>query len=206
MHQKQLVTAGKPLQKAERALILVHGRGANARDILSLADYLNVPDFALLAPAATNHTWYPFSFMAPQAANEPWLSSALAILESVFDDATNAGIAPGNIYLGGFSQGACLALEFAARQTRKPGGVLAFSGGLIGQEIDRSNYQTNFEQTPIFIGCSDVDPHIPRRRVEESGDVLSEMNAAVTVHIYPGMGHTVNDDELQFVNEHILPL
>lgn len=204
MHTKRIIHAEKPLAEAKKALILLHGRGANAQDILTLAPYLNVTDFAILAPEATNHAWYPYSFMAPHQANEPWLSSALDILKQTFDDIVNAGILPSRIFIGGFSQGACLALEFAARNAQKLGGVIAFSGGLIGEEIDRNNYQTDFEQTPIFIGCSDVDPHIPLSRVKESEVILSEMNANITAKIYPKMGHTINEDELQFVNEHIL--
>lgn len=204
MHTKQIISQGKSLAEASKALILLHGRGASAADILTLAPYLQVEEFALLAPQATNHTWYPYSFMAPHQANEPWLSTALEVLKAVFDDVLAAGIPGEHIYLGGFSQGACLTLEFAARNAQKLGGLLAFSGGLIGEKIDRASYQQDFEQTPIFIGCSDVDPHIPKARVEESATILKEMNANVTAKLYPGMGHTINEDELQFVNKHIL--
>ncbi len=204
MHTKQVVCKGKILEEARKALILLHGRGGSAEDILSLTDYLNVKDFVLLAPQATNHTWYPYSFMAPQSANEPWLSSALTVVKNILDDVIRAGIAPKDIFIGGFSQGACLTLEFAARNAQKFGGVIAFSGGLIGQEIDRSNYQSDFQQTPVFIGCSDEDPHIPKSRVEESGVILQEMNAQVNVRIYPRMGHTINEDELRYVNQYIL--
>lgn len=203
MHTKQVINQGKPLSEATKALILLHGRGASAEDILTLATYLQVEDFALLAPQATNHTWYPYSFMAPQEANEPWLSSALDLIKNIFDDVIKAGISPENIYLGGFSQGACLTLEFAARNAQKMGGVAAFSGGLIGQEMDQSKYQSDFQQTPIFIGCSDIDPHIPKGRVEESGLILKGLNADVTVKIYPNMGHTINEDELEIVNKYI---
>lgn len=203
MHTKQFIAKGKPLSEATKALILLHGRGASAEDILTLAPYLQVNDFALIAPQATNHTWYPYSFMAPQEANEPWLSSALDIIKNIFDDVINAGISAENIYLGGFSQGACLTLEFAARNAQKMGGIVAFSGGLIGQEIDQSKYQSDFDQTPIFIGCSDIDPHIPKGRVEESGRILKRLNADVTVKIYPNMAHTINEDELDVVNKHI---
>ncbi|MBK7872359.1 MAG: dienelactone hydrolase family protein [Saprospiraceae bacterium] len=204
MHTKQVIIKGKPLSNASKALILLHGRGGSADDILSLANYLQVNDFTLLAPQATNHTWYPYSFMMPQESNEPWLSSALEVINNIFDDIIKAGIAAENIYLAGFSQGACLTLEFAARNAQKLGGIIAFSGGLIGQEINRNNYQNDFHQTPIFIGCSDIDPHIPLKRVRESEAILQEMNAMVTAKIYPGMGHTINEDEIQFVNENIL--
>ncbi len=203
MHTKKVITQGKSLSEAKKALILLHGRGASAEDILTLTPYLQVEDFALLAPQATNHTWYPYSFMAPQEANEPWLSSALDVIKNIFDDVINAGISAENIYLGGFSQGACLTLEFAARNAQRMGGIVAFSGGLIGQEIDKSKYQNDFNQTPVFIGCSDIDPHIPKGRVEESGRVLKDLNANVTVKIYPNMGHTINEDELEVVNNYI---
>lgn len=203
MHTKQVIAQGKSLSEAKKALILLHGRGASAEDILTLASYLQVEDFALLAPQATNHTWYPYSFMAPREANEPWLSSALDLIKNIFNDVIKAGIPAENIYLGGFSQGACLTLEFAARNAQKMGGIVAFSGGLIGQEIDKSNYQSDFNQTPIFIGCSDIDPHIPKSRVEESGRVLKSLNANVTVKIYPNMAHTINEDELEVVNKYI---
>lgn len=204
MHKKQVIIKGKPLSDASKALILLHGRGGSAEDILSLANYLQVNDFALIAPQATNNTWYPYSFMMPQESNEPWLSSALEVVKNVFNDIIKTGINAENIYLAGFSQGACLTLEFAARNAQQLGGVIAFSGGLIGQEINRNNYQKDFQQTPIFIGCSDVDPHIPLKRVHESEAILQEMNAMVTAKIYPGMGHTINEDEIKFVNDNIL--
>ncbi len=203
MHSKRVVAQGNPLAEAKKALILLHGRGGSAEDILSLSQYLPVEDFALFAPQATNHTWYPYSFMAPQQANEPWLSSALDVLKEVFDEIIAAGISANHIYLGGFSQGACLTLEFAARNAQKLGGVIAFSGGLIGEVIDRESYGEDFGNTPVFIGCSDVDPHIPLKRVEESAAILQEMNANVTAAIYPGMGHTINEEEFAFVNTHI---
>jgi phospholipase/carboxylesterase len=161
MHQKNIVSAGKKIGEASKALIMVHGRGASAADILSLAHYLSVPDFALIAPQATNSTWYPYSFLAPQKQNEPWLSSALTILKETTDDLIQQGITAENIYLLGFSQGACLTLEFAARNARKWGGVIAFTGGLIGDKVDRSNYTGNFAGTPVFIGSSNPDMHVP---------------------------------------------
>ncbi len=203
MHTKKIITAGKPLSEAQKALIMLHGRGADAQDILSLAAYLNVKDFALLAPEATNHTWYPYSFLAPQEQNEPWLSSALDILKNVMDDVNAAGIATGNIYFLGFSQGACLTLEFTTRHAQRFGGVVAFSGGLIGQRLNLENYNHDFQQTPIFLGCSDVDPHIPLARVEESSKILQDKNAALTLKIYPKMAHTINNDEIETVNNMI---
>lgn len=200
MHIKKVITAGKPLAEAEKALIMIHGRGADAHDILSVAEYLNVKDYALLAPQATNHTWYPHSFMVPQAQNEPWLSSALEILYDILHDVIKTGIPVENIYFLGFSQGACLTLEFTTRNAQRFGGVVAFSGGLIGQQLNLENYKNDFQQTPIFLGCSDIDPHIPLARVQESGEILKNKNADVTVKIYPRMGHTINEDEIQTVN------
>ena len=200
MHTKKIISAGKPLATAEKALIMIHGRGADAQDILSLAAYLNTKDYALLAPQATNHTWYPYSFIAPTQQNEPWLSSALAILHQVLEEVAIAGITAENTYFLGFSQGACLALEFATQNAQRFGGVVAFSGGLIGQQLDVDSYKNDFQQTPIFLGCSDIDPHIPLARVQESNEVLKNRNAAVTMKIYPKMGHTVNEDEIQVVN------
>ncbi len=203
MHQKKVITAGKPLAAATKALIMVHGRGGSAADILSLSTDLNIADFALLAPQAANHTWYPYSFMAPQEANEPWLSAALDVLKNVLTEVQAAGIPTENIYLLGFSQGACLTLEFAARNATRFGGVVAFSGGLIGQTLHLENYQSDFLQTPIFLGCSDVDPHIPLQRVHESAAALKDRNAHVFEKIYPGMTHTIIQDEINWVNTHI---
>lgn len=201
MHNKQVVTSGKPLSDASSAIIMIHGRGADAADILSLASYIPVKDFAQLAPQATNHTWYPYSFMAPAEENEPWLSSAIGIVDEIVNDVINAGIGRENIYLLGFSQGACLTLEYAARHADRYGGVIAFTGGLIGADIDVSNYKGDFKQTPIFIGSSDPDPHVPASRVLASAAILQSMNAAVTDKIYAGMGHTINEDEFKQVNK-----
>lgn len=203
MHIKKVITAGKPLAEVRKALILIHGRGADAHDILSVADYLQVKDFALLAPDATNHTWYPYSFLAPREQNEPWLSSALDVVKSIVADVIAAGVVASQIYFLGFSQGACLTLEFTAQNAQRFGGVIAFSGGLIGAQLELDYYKNDFAQTPIFIGCSDIDPHIPLARVQESTQVLTNRNANVTEKIYPSMGHTINEDEINWVNTHI---
>lgn len=200
MHSKQVVITGKPLSEASKALIMIHGRGADASDILSLASYFPVQEYALLAPQATNHTWYPYSFMAPVSENEPWLSSAIQLVDEVVNDAVNAGISREHIYLLGFSQGACLSLEYAARHAALYGGVIAFTGGLIGDTIDTANYGGDFQQTPVFIGSSDPDPHVPASRVLASAAILRSMNAKVTDKIYKGMGHTISQDEIQQVN------
>lgn len=200
MHTKNIITAGKPLKEAKKALVLLHGRGADANDILSLAGYFHVQDYALLAPQATNHTWYPFSFMVPPAQNEPWLSSALSLLKEQVADLNAAGFTSENIYFAGFSQGACLTLEFVARNATKFGGVAAFTGGLIGDKIYSENYHGDFRNTPIFVGTSDPDPHVPVERVHATVSVLREMNASVTEKVYPNMGHTINEDEIKTVN------
>ncbi len=199
-HEKNIITARKPVTDAEKVLLMIHGRGGSAEDILSLAGHLRLKDFALLAPQATNQTWYPFSFMAPTAQNEPWLSSALSILKELLDDLIAQGVKTENIYLLGFSQGACLTLEFVARHAKRFGGVIAFTGGLIGDKINNENYQGDFNGTPIFIGSSNPDPHVPVERVNESTKILRSMNAEVTEKIYEGMGHTINQDEIDTVN------
>lgn len=201
MHTKQVVSAGKPLSEADSAIIMIHGRGADAAGILSMAAYLPVKDFAQLAPQATNHTWYPYSFMAPVEENEPWLSSAIQLLDEVVNDVVNAGIKKEKLFFLGFSQGACLTLEYTARRANRYGGVIAFTGGLIGADIDTGNYSGDFNQTPIFIGSSDPDPHVPASRVLASAAILRNMNAAVTDKIYKGMGHTISEDEIQQVKK-----
>jgi phospholipase/carboxylesterase len=201
MHKKNIVSAGKALSKDSKVLIMVHGRGANAEDILSLSAHLNVKDFTLLAPQATNNTWYPYSFLAPPAQNEPWLSSALALLKDVADDLYKKEIPAENIYFLGFSQGACLTLEFVTRNATKYGGVVAFTGGLIGDNIYRENYKGDFGGTPIFIGTSNPDPHVPVERVHATVNILKEMNAAVTEKVYNNMGHTITQDEIDQANK-----
>jgi len=200
MHSKKIFTAGKPISEAKKALVMLHGRGAFAEDILSLAGYFNLNDYALLAPQATNNTWYPFSFLMPPQQNEPWLSSALNVVSEVVSDINKDGIASINIYFLGFSQGACLTLEFVTRNARKWGGVVAFTGGLVGDKIYDENYTGDFLNTPVFIGTSDPDPHVPVERVNASTEILKSMHADVTTKIYPNMGHTINKDEIEQVN------
>jgi len=200
MHQKKIITAGKKITEAKKALILIHGRGASAEDILSLSSHLNVKDYALLAPQAANHTWYPYSFLVPPAQNEPGLSSALAVLSEMVADIQLAGIPSGQIYFAGFSQGACLTLEFVTRHATRWGGVAAFTGGLIGDRIYTENYKGDFASTPVFIGSSNPDPHVPVERVNASAALLKSMNAMVTEKIYLNMGHTVSEDEIANAN------
>lgn len=194
-------TAGAPLQNASTVAVLVHGRGGAAADMLAFARELGQPGFGYLAPQAREHTWYPQSFLAPIEANEPWLSSALAALKDVVGKALDAAGPPERLMLLGFSQGGCLTLEYTARNPRSYGAVVGLSAGLIGPEGTPRSYQGSLDGVPVFLGCSDVDPHIPVERVHETAEVLSGMGASVDKRIYPGMGHTVNADELTAVRE-----
>lgn len=180
---------------------MLHGRGGSAENILSLSSHLDVKDYALIAPQATNNSWYPYSFLAPPAQNEPWLSSALQLIRELVDEIITKGVATGNIYFAGFSQGACLALEFVARNANRYGGVAAFTGGLIGDKIYNENYKGDFQHTPVFIGSSNPDPHIPVERVYATTNILKQMHAVVTEKIYSNMGHTINQDEIDQVNK-----
>jgi phospholipase/carboxylesterase len=199
-HQGQpIITAGRPLKEAAAAMVMVHGRGATAESILELARELRHPEFAYLAPQAAGNSWYPNSFLAPLQRNEPYLSSALARLAEVLDLVTAEGIPPQRTILLGFSQGACLTVEFAARNARRYGGIAGLSGGLIGPPGTPRSYAGSLAGTPVFLGCSDRDPHIPRERVDETAEVLRRLEAEVTERIYPALGHTVNEDELEHV-------
>ncbi|HEY2726682.1 MAG TPA: dienelactone hydrolase family protein [Parafilimonas sp.] len=200
MHSKKIFTSGKKISEAKKVLVMIHGRGAFAEDILSLAGYFNLKDYALIAPEAENNTWYPYSFLAPPKQNEPWLSSALNILTDVVSNINNEGITSDDIYFLGFSQGACLTLEFVARNAKKYGGIIAFTGGLIGDKIYTENYKGDFDNTPIFIGSSNPDPHVPVERVYATAEILKNMHADVTVKIYQNMGHTINKDEIEQAN------
>lgn len=204
MHQKNIITAGKPLSEDRQVLIMLHGRGGSAEDILSLSSYLDVAEFALVAPQAANHSWYPYSFMAPPAQNEPWLSSALDLLKDIVLDLNEKGIPSDHIHFLGFSQGACLTLEFVTRNAKKYGGVVAFTGGLIGDKIYPQHYNGDFGGTPVFIGTSDPDVHVPVERVYATTNILKDMNAAVTEKVYAGMGHTINQDEITLANRLVL--
>ena len=196
-HQGQPVrTAGTPLSRARAAMVLLHGRGATAESILSLASELDARHFAYLAPQAGGNSWWPQSFLAPIASNEPGISSAVTAVEDVLRQTAAAGIPPERTLLLGFSQGACLATEFAARHARRYGGVAALSGGLIGPDGTPRDYAGSLEGTPVFLGCSDVDSHIPAERVRLSAEVLRRLGGDVTMRLYPGMGHTINEDEI----------
>jgi phospholipase/carboxylesterase len=203
MHTRQIMSAGQPLDTADKVLIMFHGRGASARDILGLAENLNVKDYALLAPQATNNTWYPFSFLSPPAKNEPWLSSALALITDIVRDLTDMGKPLQHIYFTGFSQGACLMLEWVTRNAARYGGVAAFTGGLIGDKIYPGNYSGDFAGTPFFLGTSDPDPHVPVERVYASANILKNYNGRVKDKVYANLGHTINFDEISNANEFV---
>ena len=194
-----VLTAGAPVSQARVGVVLVHGRGASAADILSLAAEFQQPAAAYWAPQAANNTWYPYRFMEPLAANEPWLSSALDKVAAVLAQVAAAGLPPEKTVLLGFSQGACLATEYAARHAQRYGGVVGFSGGLIGPDGTPRDYAGSLAGTPVFLGCSDVDPHIPAQRVEHSAAVLEKLGGAVTARLYKNMAHTVNGDEVRWV-------
>jgi predicted esterase len=196
-HQGQPVySAGQPLAQAQAALLLLHGRGATAPSILELASLLHHDGFAYLAPQAAGNTWYPHSFLAPIAQNEPDLSSALQAVADLVAQVNAVGIASDKIIIGGFSQGACLSAEFVARNAQCFGGLLVFSGGLIGPPGTPRAYGGDLAGTPVFIGCSDVDFHIPVERVHETAEVLTRLGAQVDKQIYPNLGHTLVPDEI----------
>ena len=198
-HQRGLVrTAGEPLKVARAAMLMIHGRGATAEDILSIAREFDMKCYAYLAPQASNNTWYPNSFLAPLSDNEPWLSSALACLDDVHATISES-IPPERIMFLGFSQGACLALEYVARHARRYGALVGLSGALIGPDETPRDYPGNLGGTPVFLGCSDIDPHVPKERVDDSAKVLRKLGGEVTERLYAQMGHTVNQDEINFV-------
>lgn len=210
-HSERLITAGVPLETAERALILVHGRGQRAEGMLPLAERLEEaladragrpgspggPLFAHLAPQAEGNTWYPLPFLAPIEQNEPYLSAALRRLADLLDHVASQGIPPERSILVGFSQGACLASEFAARNARRYGGLILFSGGLIGPAGTPREYAGSLAETPVFIGCSEADPHIPLARAEETAEILRRLGGRVTTWFYPGASHTITRPELE---------
>ncbi|WP_028121585.1 alpha/beta hydrolase [Epilithonimonas tenax] len=199
-HTLDIKTAGKPVGQAEKALIMIHGRGGSAQDILSLSEHLNVEAYALLAPQATNGSWYPLSFLAPLEQNEPWLSSAIETVGATVKTALDAGIKTEHIYFFGFSQGACLSLEFLARNAQKYGGAMAIIGGVIGDKINRDNYIGDFAQTPVLLATSNPDFHVPVERVYATANILKEMNADVTEKVYANFGHSINEEEIELAN------
>ena len=194
-------TAGIPIKEAKKALIMIHGVGGDANDILSIAKHFKVDDFALIAPEVESKIWYPYSFLVPIDKNEPALSQSLENIAKHITVIQENGIAKENIFFLGFSQGACLALEFTARNAERYGGVVAFTGGLMGDKVYESRYKGNFDNTPIFIGSSDPDCHVPVKRVNETATLLKRMGASVTKKIYDNMGHTISQDEVDLANK-----
>ncbi len=192
--------AGPPITEARIVAIMLHGRGASAEDILGLAGEFSAPDVAYLAPQAADRTWYPYSFLAPMPQNEPGLGSALAMIERLVETLQQQQIPANRIALMGFSQGACLTLEFAARHAQRYAVIAGFSGGIIGPPGTPRDYAGTFGDTPVFLGCSDVDPHIPVERVHESAELFARMGARVDKRIYPGMAHTIIADEIEAVD------
>ena len=206
-HRNQpVLVSGQPLNSAKAAVVLVHGRGASAADILSLAADLDYPEFAYLAPEAAGHAWYPYSFLAPLAQNQPWLNSALSLLGKVVGRAVAAGIPRHKVAMVGFSQGACLATEFVARNAARYGALIAFTGGLIGPPETSFNYPGDLSGTPCFFGAGDPDPHVPWERVKQSASVFSALGGVVTLRRYPGLPHTINQDEIEQAKKLLSPL
>lgn len=203
-HEKRFIQAGKLAAHAKNAVVLLHGRGSTAQGILSLQRHLQLEDALLIAPQATNNSWYPYSFLAPAADNQPALDSALALVDAVVAETAKQGIPAEALYFVGFSQGACLALEYVARHAKRYGGVIAFTGGLIGESIGKSNYNGDFSGTPLLITSGDSDPHVPLHRIEESAATLRELGAVVTTEIYPGKPHSISADETLLANELVL--
>ena len=196
-HRNQpILQRGAAFDSAKAAVVLLHGRGASADDILGLAQDFDLPDLAYLAPEAAEHTWYPYSFLSPIEQNQPWLDSALKLVGETVQRAIAAGIERQNVAIVGFSQGACLATEFVVRNATRYGGLVAFTGGLIGPPGAKFVYSGELAGTPCFLGAGDRDPHVPWKRVEESAAVLSDLRAAVTLRRYPGLPHTINQDEI----------
>ncbi len=193
-----VATAGKALGESQAVMIMIHGRNASPRNVLDLVPVLQRPRFTYLAPAAAGNTWYPYSFMAESERNQPGINSGLSVINHLIEEALVHGVRKDHIALLGFSQGACLAAEFALRHADRFGGVIIFSGGLIGPPGTAWIHEGDFAGTPVFLGCSDIDSHVPQQRVDESAEVFAQMGAAVTKRIYPGMGHLVNEDEIAF--------
>jgi predicted esterase len=206
-HDGQRVLRLGPAPEAARlTAIMIHGRGAAAEDMIALAREVKAQDVAFLAPQAAGNTWYPYSFLTPMERNEPWLTSALKTVGRLIASLESQGVPADRIAVMGFSQGACLTLEYAARNARRYAAVIGLSGGLIGPPGTPRNYNGSLDGTPVFLGCSDVDGHVPKTRVDESAAVFTRMGAEVTERIYPGMGHLVNDDEIAFTRTLLRPL
>ncbi|MEO6498869.1 MAG: alpha/beta hydrolase [Mucilaginibacter sp.] len=199
-HTKQYITAGARPAQAKGALVMIHGRGGTAANIAGLAAELNAAELAVYAPQATNHSWYPYSFMAPEGDNQPALDSAIATIGELVKQIESDGIPADKIYFLGFSQGACVALEYVGRNAKRYGGVVAFTGGLIGEQLNTARYTGDFNNTPILITTGDPDPHVPLSRVEESVAILTKLNADITLKVYKGRPHTISQHEIDLAN------
>jgi predicted esterase len=197
----KILYTGTPVNEAGSAMILLHGRGGDANSMLDLVNEMDIDDMAYVLPEATGNTWYPYRFIEARQTNEPQLSSGLALVDAIVRALVENGIGKERIYLLGFSQGACLAADYAARNPARFGGIFVLSGGLIGKAVKSADYHGDLRKTPVFLGCSDVDFHIPEQRVHESAEIFERLNARVVKKIYPGMGHTINRDELNLVKE-----
>ena len=200
-HSKQIITAGTPAAQATGALVMLHGRGGSAQDIVSLSRSLNTAGLAIYAPQATNNSWYPYSFVAPDAQNQPALNSALQVVGELVGDIIAQGIPANKIYFAGFSQGACLTLEYITRNAQRYAGAVGFTGGLIGEHFEPTKYTGDFVGTPVLITTGNPDSHIPLQRVEESIAQLESMGAMVTSKVYAGRAHTISLDEVRLANE-----
>jgi phospholipase/carboxylesterase len=200
-HSNNFKTAGAPIATATGALVLIHGRGATAANIIGLAHELNVDGMALYAPQATSNSWYPYSFMAPDADNQPALNSALETIDGLVKQIITDGIPMDKIFFLGFSQGACLTLEYITRNAQRFGGAVAFTGGLIGEHINATNYKGDFAGMPVLITTGNPDTHVPLTRVEESVEILKQLSAEVTLKVYPGRPHTITQDEIYAANQ-----
>lgn len=195
---------GKALDEAKKVVVMIHGRGASADSILGLADHLNLSDFALIAPQAPGNTWYPYSFMAPDDSNQPSFSKSMQTVDAIIKDLIKKGFSSEQIYFIGFSQGACLSLEYTTQHAQRYGGVIAFTGGLIGEKVNPSKYYGDFQGTPVFIGSSHRDMHVPLSRIEESVKQIEKMGAHVKTMIFQDTQHTIRQEEVDWVNENML--
>jgi len=200
----EIIRSGKSVDDATKVAIMIHGRGANASSILGLKQYLNLDEYALLAPQAPGGTWYSYSFMAPDANNEPSFSNSINIIDDLVKDVLGKGFTTDQIYFIGFSQGACLSLEYATQNAKQYGGVIAFTGGLVGEKINPGKYSGDFHKTPVFIGASQKDMHVPLDRIEASAELIKNLGADVKTLIFPDTQHTIRQEEIEWVNEHIL--
>ena len=200
-HDKKYISTGSAVQQAKTALVMLHGRGGTAEDIIRLARLFNLPDAAIYAPQATNNSWYPYSFMVPEVQNQPAVDSALESIDGLVSQIEAEGIAADKIYFLGFSQGACLVLEYVGRNGKRYGGAVAYTGGLIGQELITERYKGDFNGTPVLITTGDHDPHVPLSRVEETVDVLKGLGADVTLKVYPGKPHSISNEEIELAKD-----